>query len=665
MLFLKASNATAMLGAAILTALFRFLARRFGHDYLKLWGGSFACATGYLAFALTGLILVDAGLPSSHPARLVSSWLALSFACLQLWLLLAGVQSFTGGRPWSGRWLWRGSVAATLLALAATLAYAFDPAAEAQRLLLRIGLRYFVTASAFLLAAALVWRRLRERDRTTARWVANAFLAYATAQGLILAVFIGQFVSGQVSPVGRLFGLVELLFQTLLGGMLAMWLLDRERRGALAAQQRIHTLEHFDPVTGLPNRAHFSELAAQRLASGAPQRLLLLDLTDLKLVQHSATGSPDRLLQPLLKRLRQQVGETALYGRPRDDSLAALLELQPETPAAPGFAARLHLELAQPLWVDGRALLPTLRLSSADAPADATSAADLLALAERLALKAAGDEVMVLTAQPQRDAGHLPLADLHHAVVKGGLELHYQPILERRGAVLALEALLRWKLADGRVLSPHDFLSAMRQSSFTATLDARVLDLALDQLAQWQRLPGLSGLRLAVNLAPASLLEPGFAARLLAQLQARGIQPTALELEITETAALHRPAEALPVLEQLRAGGVQLSLDDFGTGYSALTHLRALPVQRIKLDRSFVAGLPDRSRDVAIVEALVTLAHALGLAVTAEGVEAPVQRDFLDRIGVDAQQGFLHCRPLPAAQVPDWLRVRRLASGTG
>lgn len=663
MLFLLASNATAMLGAAILTALFVFLDRRFGHRFLKLWSLSFAAATGYLLFSLVGLAMVSHGVAAPHPARLAASLAAQSLAFLQLFLLLAGVWEFTGGHALSTAILRRGVVLMLLLGLISTLAYAFDPAAEAQRVLLRVGLRYLATASAFGLAAALVWCRLHASDRSTARWVASAFFVYACAQLLILGIFSWQFVTGTVSPAGRLFGLVELLFQTLLGGMLAMWLLDRERRRALLAQERIHTLEHYDAVTGLPNRAHFSALAADRTATGQAQRLWLLDLAGLRPIQQLAASYPDRLLQLLAQRLRTELGETALFGRLRADVLAALLPLAPDAESAAAHGARLHAALRQPLWLDGRALLPPMRLGSADFPSDADDAAVLLALAERTLAQAEGEDTPVLPAAAARRGATLPLADLHHAVVQGDLELYYQPILRSDGQVLALEALLRWKLADGRLLSPEDFLSAMRQSSFTAALDARVLEMALGQLASWQQQPALVKLKLAVNLAPASLLESQFAARLLKQLATLGIHPESLELEITETAALHRPAEVLHTLELLRAGGVDLSLDDFGTGYSALAHLRALPVQRIKLDRSFVAGLPDQARDVAIVEALVALAHALGLAVTAEGVERPGQHDFLKQLGVDAQQGFLHARPLPAAAVPDWLaRQARVAA---
>ncbi len=262
-----------------------------------------------------------------------------------------------------------------------------------------------------------------------------------------------------------------------------------------------------------------------------------------------------------------------------------------------------------------------------------------------------------------------------HSLVKLGLEaalltaiehrqlvLYYQPALDpATGQVHRVEALVRWQHPDLGLIPPNDFVPLAEETGLSHPLTRLVLEMALDQTAQWHA--GGLALQVSVNLSPANCTDPQLPDEVAAMLAARNLPPAALRLEVTEHAALDPSAEQ--VLTRLHHLGVSLALDDFGTGFSSLSHLRRLPVADIKIDRSFIAALADDPTDTVIIRSTIDIAHGLGCTVTAEGVEDEHTVHGLYRLGVDTIQGYHVCRPIPAGELRRWLQqtpqVRRTA----
>jgi EAL domain-containing protein (putative c-di-GMP-specific phosphodiesterase class I) len=253
--------------------------------------------------------------------------------------------------------------------------------------------------------------------------------------------------------------------------------------------------------------------------------------------------------------------------------------------------------------------------------------------------------------------------DLRRAVERRELELHYQPQLDlATGEVCAVEALVRWRHPVRGLVLPNAFIPMAEETGLVLGIGEWVLDEACRQVAQWQRDGLADRLRVAVNISARQLQRPGLDGAVRRALAASGLAASFLELEITESSVMLDPLHAQSVLQSLRELGVQLSIDDFGTGYSSLAYLKRLPLDRLKIDRSFIGGIPTDSDDAAIVETIIVMTHKLGLRVIAEGVETPEQRTQLVRQGCDEMQGFLLAQPVPAGELPTLLKTLKEAA---
>jgi EAL domain-containing protein (putative c-di-GMP-specific phosphodiesterase class I) len=247
---------------------------------------------------------------------------------------------------------------------------------------------------------------------------------------------------------------------------------------------------------------------------------------------------------------------------------------------------------------------------------------------------------------------------LQRAVERDELSLHYQPLLTLDdGRLVTLEALARWTMSDGTCVPPDEFIPIAEDTGLIIDIGTWVIDEGCRQLAAWTRSRELdTDVALAVNVSARQLTQPKFAAIVAAIIDRHGIAPERLVIEITESTVMRDPVTSVASLNELRALGVRISVDDFGTGYSSLGYLQRLPIDELKIDRAFVSPLSTGVRAASIVESVVTLGHALGLTVIAEGVESVEQQRRLQEIGCDVAQGFLFARPLPAAAVSEWVK---------
>ncbi len=430
------------------------------------------------------------------------------------------------------------------------------------------------------------------------------------------------------------------------------------------AEEQLAYLAHHDSLTGLPNRIRFDQRLQEAHVNSDPGdgfALCFIDLDRFKLINDSlGHGAGDIVLVEVARRLRTVCRGSDTLARLAGDEFVMLLEGAGNGEAAAGVAARVLEVLARPFSVSGRDIDVGASLGLALYPDDGSDVGTLLrnADAAMYAAKAGGRNTFRFydEAMNRRAMQRLALeTDLRRALVRSQLELFYQPQIGAADACLTgVEALLRWRHPERGLVSPAEFISVAEELGIIAEMGEWALQEAARQMVDWRR-RGIAVPRTAVNLSPRQFHDPDLGTRLERILAAAGADSGWIELEITESAAMQDPARAVQVLHRLRERGLQVALDDFGTGHSSLAMLRTLPLNVLKLDRSFVQHLPASETDAAVAGAVVTLARRLGLSVVAEGVETGAQREFLAGLGCDVLQGFLFARPMPAGQFEAWL----------
>ena len=455
---------------------------------------------------------------------------------------------------------------------------------------------------------------------------------------------------------------------------------ERELRDAATRRERTRTnarvayLAFHDPLTDLPNRSLLQDRLNQAILTTRreqkPLALLALDLDGFKMINDGlGHHAGDRVLQQVAARLRRTLRQSDTIARLGGDEFAVLLP-NTDVEGAVLAARKVLLDLEQPLVVDNQPLMAQCSIGIAGFPAHATASHELLQKADFAMYLAKADRsgfAVYTSDRDQHTEQRLALINaLRRGIDCGQFVLEYQPIIDlRKGSVVGLEALIRWDHPEQGRLGPHDFIRAAEHTGLITPLTTFAIDLAL---AEWPGAGSHGPPAIAVNLSPRSLHDASFPARIQEMLSARRVHPTSLALEITENLIMSDPERSTRCLQQLHDMGVQLIVDDFGTGYSSLAYLRKLPVDQLKIDRSFVIGLA-AGEDDALVRSIIDLAHNLRLSVIAEGVETAEVRDLLLHLGCDAAQGHFISRPAPAGVIAQWMasqqpqRTRSAAAG--
>ena len=441
-----------------------------------------------------------------------------------------------------------------------------------------------------------------------------------------------------------------------------MLLALREARGAAEALR----LSLTDELTNLPNRRALLAATDQRLAAGAPLGLMLLDLDGFKDVNDSlGHGAGDEVLVTMARRMRSVLDADVLVARLGGDEFSVLV---------PGGDELALLETAQLLRA---ALQEPLRVETLELSLDASvgitvrdeadsSATELLRRADiaMYQAKQSGAGALLFDASQDGFSRHRLRRgeDLRQAIDGGQLRVWYQPQVDSRTReVVAVEALVRWQHPTEGLLSPVAFLADARSCGLMQALSEAVVELVLADTRRWAD-AGFT-FRVALNSAPPELLGGRLLPLLFARLDALGLPGSRLLVEVTEDCFLAEPGRARDVLHELRAHDVQAAIDDYGTGFSSLAYLRDLPVQELKIDRSFVAAAATDERSRMIVQTTAQLAHALGLRLVAEGIEDAAADEAMLALGADVLQGYHVARPMPADEVAPW--VRRWSAGRG
>jgi diguanylate cyclase (GGDEF)-like protein len=437
-------------------------------------------------------------------------------------------------------------------------------------------------------------------------------------------------------------------------------LLRHVRRSTLALEASEAQAQHLafhDVLTGLPNRAMFEDWLAHELArvrdSSGSLALLYLDLDGFKSV-NDTLGHPagDELIRAVARRLAAEVRSTDLVARVGGDEFAIVQSDVSSSAAAEILCMRIIEAIAVPFEVAGTQARVGISVGIAVAPADGGERTELARKAD-IALyeaKASGKGRYVFFAEPM-DASIQRRREiessLREALAAGDqLEVYYQPLYSAQtGAVSGAEALVRWHHPKHGMIAPAMFVPIAEQTGLIEQLGEWVLEQACRAAIRWP----IS--TISVNVSAVQLRNANFADRVLAVLTSTGLDPSRLEIEITETSFIENAANCQPNLIALRSHGIKLALDDFGTGYSSFTHLQNFSVDRLKIDRSFVDGIGAGEEGSAIIQAIVDLAKASGLKITAEGVETMEQSVFLSRVGCNSLQGYLLARPMRASGV--------------
>jgi diguanylate cyclase (GGDEF)-like protein/PAS domain S-box-containing protein len=416
-----------------------------------------------------------------------------------------------------------------------------------------------------------------------------------------------------------------------------------------------HEARH-DPLTGLPNRKSFLEQLGKALSRARRQRsgvtVIFVDLDRFKLINDSLGHNlGDRFLVEVARRLPTCVRPEDTVARLSGDEFTILVEDVSDPSAAMQLAERIAELFRQPVAVDSGELVVTASVGVAISPLGADSAEDLLCQSDlaMYAAKESGRARAVLFdrgATPQFvDRVELE-AGLRQAIERDELELHYQPVVTLPdGALNGYEALLRWRHPGRGLLSPAAFIGLAEETGLIIPIGRWALRTACQALAGLHA-DGRPDLTMSVNVSAVQLHRPGFADDVASAVQEAGLAPERLVLEITESVLIRADATC-GVLEELHDLGVKLALDDFGTGYSSLAYLRRLPLDFLKIDRSFVSHLDGQGADTAIVRAIVDLAHTLGLVTVGEGVETEEQAEVLADLGCVLAQGYLYAEPGP------------------
>jgi diguanylate cyclase (GGDEF)-like protein/PAS domain S-box-containing protein len=477
--------------------------------------------------------------------------------------------------------------------------------------------------------------RLRERNSLT-----NSELRLVKRDGtLVWLLENASLVPGEGGEPGRIFGsLVDIT--------------DRKR-----AEEQLERLAYTDVLTGLPNAHLFNDRLEMALNqapyTGRTVSVLFLDLDRFKVINDSLghrTG--DVLLTQVAERLRGTVYEADTVARLGGDEFLILLPRLGSLKDVTRVAQKVLSRFKQPFAVDGRDLFMSMSMGIAVYPMDGETAEALVKNADTAMFRAkqtGRDSYQYYTASMNdRAVERVTLeTNLHKALDRGEFVLHYQPLVDlAAGTIDGVEALIRWRHRSRGLIPPAEFIPLAEETGLIVPIGAWVLRTACLQARAWQmRLK--RPMRVAVNLSARQFRHPELVPQVAQVLEETELAPELLELEITETIAMHDVGGSQKTLRELKALGVRITLDDFGTGYSSLSYLKTFPIDSLKIDRSFIQDITTSKSDVAIAVASIAFAHGLDLRAIAEGVETHSQLDILRLHDCDAMQGFLVSRPLP------------------
>ncbi len=635
----------------------------------RVWlvGGAFAMGTGIWSMHFIGMLAFSLPIPLGYdvPITLLSMLIAV---------VVSGFALYTVTRENLG--CSRLLIGAVLMGIGIAFMHYTGMAALRMSPPIEYDPLLFAVSVAIAIAASLAALWIAFTLRGDSGWMVYAKAASAVVMGLAITgmhytgMAAAHFAAGSICLTADSFddrvmaavvggiSLVILLVTLLLSTFEARKSLTRLAASLQTANAELVRMTLHDPLTQLPNRLLLEDRIGQAIEecrrAGTFCAVVFVDLDRFKTVNDTlGHHAGDELLRTIADRLRSLVRMEDTVSRISGDEFVVLLRRLSKTGDAATVARKMMESLHAPVRVQKSDLRITASLGVSLYPLHGDNA-DALIINADLAMyhaKSCGrNDVQVFAPTMSPFSRHrLELQnDLGKALESEQLVLHYQPKVDlQSGRITGAEALVRWRHPTRGLIAPNDFIPLAEDSGLIVPIGEWVMRQACIQNRQWQE-QGLGKLRVAVNISAAQLRRGGLLHAVRGALGDSGLDPRCLELEITETVVMQNASEAIVMLETLSRLGVHLSVDDFGTGYSSFSYLKRLPLNTLKIDRTFVRDVSFDANDRAIVQAIVTLAHGLGLTVIAEGVENQAQLDYLRVVGADQYQGYLRSRPLPA-----------------
>ena len=660
-------------GAALIIAcVFVGLQRRYWRPFLRHWTRSWLALAAYTAFsALARIVLVGRTIEFwPHAAISVMAGIA---GCLQLAWLLLGTFELTTGKSLPKETV-RRIVIGTVLFGALLPALLWWDASNGELVYqLRVTSRRVLVALAALVAARAISRAPRIARAIGRRTVTLAFFGIAAHQVHFLALSTDRDIR-ILNPLWLAsLALVDVVLYFGLAMGLVIWLLEEERQATMDAAAKIEKIAYHDALTGLPNRQLFLNQMGMALhrarRTNSIVAVLFLDLDRFKVINDSlGHAAGDLLLQTVAERIRSAVRGEDSVTRLGGDEFAVLCTDVGTPDDAVLVAERIIAAVKRPIHLDGQEVFVTTSLGISLYPADATQPEGLLKSADAAMYRAkAQGRDIVERYIPELGAAALEQlgleSHLQRALENDQLRVAYQPIVDSGTArITGVEALLRWNHPERGLLLPSEFIGLAEATGAIVPMGEWVMREACRQVQQWRE-RGQPQLRAAVNLSVRQLRQADLVSRVQQVLDETGLPADKLEIEITESIAMRSSGRAVDNLRALKAKGVRISIDDLGTGYSSLSALRLFPIDSLKIDRSFVQGVPHNTDDSAIAAAVIALGQTLGVNVIAEGIERPEQLAFFTAHRCGEWQGYLLVKPLTPAQCADLLfsEVSRVA----
>ena len=656
--FLSIAALFAQSGVAILLALvLEGLRRRYWRPFLLHWTWSWIALAVHTGAGASAVVLSQ-WLPITHPLRLSLALTAGIAGYLQIAWLLLGTSELATGTALSARterWIIAGvSLAGAML----VLAYSWDASRGDLHFFLRVSVRRIAATVAFLVGGVAISRAPRIARGIGRRVVMAAFFGLGAQQvNFLLGTAVAPTNPYRAVYLASL-GFVDVVIYVALALGLVIWLLEEERQATMDAAARIERIAYHDSLTGLPNRQLFLNQLGMAIHHARRNHtmctVLFLDLDRFKVVNDSlGHAAGDTVLQTVAERIRTTIrGEDSVTRLGGDEF--AVLGTEIFAPAdAQLLADRIIAAVKEPIIIDGHELFVTTSLGISLFPPDANDAENMLKTADAAMYraKAQGRDLV------ERYTPEIGLAPLDQIGLESGLKraieleqlvLHYQPIVQSHTGILTgVEALIRWNHPTRGLLLPTEFISLAEATGAIVPMGEWVIRTACTQVQEWRE-RGQPQLRAAVNLSVRQLQQPDIVGRVEQILRDTGLPPDRLEIEITESIAMRSSGRAVDSIRALKAHGVRISIDDLGTGYSSLSALRMFPIDSLKIDQSFVKGVPCNTDDSAIAAAVIALGRTLGVNVIAEGVERPEQLGFFIEHECAEWQGYLLGRPTTA-----------------
>ena len=436
------------------------------------------------------------------------------------------------------------------------------------------------------------------------------------------------------------------------------------------SEAAIHRLAYYDALTGLPNRRLLQDRITQAIASsdrsGAYGAVLFVDVDHFKTLNDTrGHNMGDLLLVDVAQRLRSSVRQSDTVGRQGGDEFVILLDnLSSDMTEAATMSQQLGEKLREamekPFNLNGveyncKISIGISLLTKEDTIDDLLRQADL-ALYKA---KDAGRNTLRFFDSAMQEALNLRTAlesELNDAISQEQFRLYYQPQVDRKGHIKSLEALIRWSHPQRGLVAPDDFIHLAEETGLILTIGKWVMETACSQLKQWEMHPHTSALKIAVNVSAKEFRQSDYVAQVERIIKVSGINPLLLKLELTESIVVENMKDTIEKMNALKQFGITFSMDDFGTGFSSLSYLAQLPLDQLKIDKSFVVNIPGTKNDEMITRTIITMGRGLEMNVIAEGVETLAQREFLESNGCTAYQGYLFNRPLPITELEEFLK---------